>query len=110
MCSIEVAMEVNKRVIEKGWVCNINDVPTETNKEARIYQYSNWILQHVIFKDKSLYTPKDPYGIMMSLLHSYSVSSAKQIDDVPDCFSNFAKRIVEKYRVMTVKVIHNPFG
>ena len=105
-----VAMEVNKRVIEKGWVCNITDVPTETNKEARIYQYSSWILQHVIFKDKSLYTPKDPYGIMMSLLHSYSVSSAKQIDDVPDCFSNFAKRIVEKYRVMTVKVIHNPFG
>lgn len=105
-----VAMEVNKRVVEKGWVCNITDVPTETNKEARIYQYSNWILQHVIFKDKSLYTPKEPYGIMMSLLHSYSVSSAKQIDDVPDCFSNFAKRIVEKYRVMTVKVIHNPFG
>lgn len=104
-----VAMEVNKRVVSKGWVCNITDVPTETNKEARIYQYSNWILQHVIFKDKSLYTPKEPYGIMMSLLHSYSVSSAKQVDDVPDCFSNFAKRITSSAVVAIAEAISNPF-
>lgn len=50
-----VAMEVNKRVESKGWICNITDTPTETNKEARIFQCSNWILQHVIFKDPSLY-------------------------------------------------------
>lgn len=54
-----VAMEVNKRVENKGWICNITDVPTETNKEARIFQCSNWILQHIIFKDQSLYKPSD---------------------------------------------------
>lgn len=32
-----VAMEVNKRVEAKGWICNITDTPTETNKEARIF-------------------------------------------------------------------------
>ena len=58
-----VAMEVNKRVEKKGWICNITDTPTETNKEARIFQCSNWILQHVIFKDPSLYKPNDPYGV-----------------------------------------------
>lgn len=42
-----VAMEVNKRVESVGWICNITDVPTETNKEARIFQCSNWILQHL---------------------------------------------------------------
>ena len=93
-----VAMEVNKRVESKGWICNITDVPTETNKEARIYQCSNWILQHIIFKDKSLYTPKEPYGVMMSLLMQYSVSGKKQIDDVPDVFSNFAVRITKGAR------------
>ena len=36
-----VAMEVNKRVESVGWICNITDVPTETNKEARIFQCSN---------------------------------------------------------------------
>ena len=74
-----VAMEVNKRVENKGWICNITDVPTETNKEARIFQCSNWILQHIIFKDQSLYKPNEPYGVMMSLLKQYSVSGKRRV-------------------------------
>lgn len=104
-----VAMEVNKRVEAKGWICNITDVPTETNKEARIFQCSSWILQHVIFKDSSLYTPKEPYGIMMSLLKRYSVSGKKQLDDVPDVFSNFALRITKGGRTARVEAAQNPF-
>ena len=104
-----VAMEVNKRVQEKGWICNITDRPTETNKEARIFQCSNWILQHVIFKDQSLYTPKEPYGIMMSLLKQYSVSGKRQLDDVPDVFSNFALRKTKGNRVAKVEAVANPF-
>lgn len=103
-----VAMEVNKRVESKGWICNITDVPTETNKEARIFQCSSWILQHVIFKDESLYTPKEPYGIMMSLLKQYSVSGKKQLDDVPDVFSNFALRMTKGNRVAKVEAVKNP--
>lgn len=104
-----VAMEVNKRVEQKGWVCNITDVPTETNKEARIFQCSNWILQHVIFKNSSLYKPNEPYGVMMSLLKQYSVSGKKQLDDVPDVFSNFAIRMTKGNRVAKAEAIHNPF-
>lgn len=104
-----VAMEVNKRVESKGWICNITDTPTETNKEARIFQCSNWILQHVIFKDESMYSPKEPYGVMMSLLKRYSVSSKKQFDDVPDVFSNFAVRITKGNRIAKVEATINPF-
>jgi hypothetical protein len=104
-----VAMEVNKRVESVGWICNITDVPTETNKEARIFQCSNWILQHVIFKDPSLYKPNEPYGVMMSLLKQYSVSGKKQLDDVPDVFSNFALRITQGSRVAKVEATCNPF-
>lgn len=104
-----VAMEVNKRVEAKGWICNITDTPTETNKEARIFQCSNWILQHVIFKDSSLYKPNEPYGVMMSLLKQYSVSGKKQLDDVPDVFSNFALRITQGNRSAKVEAVHNPF-
>lgn len=104
-----VALEVNKRVNQKGWVCNITDRPTETNKEARILQHSNWILQHIIFKDESLYTPNEPYGIMMALLKQYSISGKKQLDDVPDVFSNFAVRINSQNRVSRVEAVHNPF-
>ena len=104
-----VAMEVNKRVEAKGWVCNITDAPTETNKEARIFQCSNWILQHIIFKDQSLYKPNEPYGVMMSLLKQYSVSGKKQLDDVPDVFSNFALRVTQGNRVSKVEAAFNPF-
>ena len=104
-----VAMEVNKRVEQKGWICNITDLPTETNKEARIFQCSNWILQHVIFKDSSMYSPKEPYGIMMSLLKQYSVSGKKQVDDVPDVFSNFAIRVTKGNRTAKAEAIKNPF-
>ena len=104
-----VALEVNKRVESKGWICNITDVPTETNKEARIFQCSSWILNNVIFKDSSLYTPKEPYGVMMSLLKQYSVSGKKQLDDVPDVFSNFALRIQRKDRVRQTIIMKSPF-
>ena len=103
-----VAMEVNKRVLSKGWICNITDSPTETNKEARIFQCSAWILQHVIFKDESKYTPNEPYGVMMSLLKRYSVSGKKQLDDVPDVFSNFALRMTRGSRIAKVEAIENP--
>ena len=104
-----VAMEVNKRVENKGWICNITDTPTETNKEARIFQCSNWILQHVIFKDPSSYKPNEPYGVMMSLIKRYSVSGKKQLDDVPDVFSNFALRVTKGNNVAKVEAAVNPF-
>jgi hypothetical protein len=104
-----VAMEVNNRVEKKGWICNITDTPTETNKEARIFQCSNWILQHVIFKDPSLYKPNEPYGVMMSLIKRYSVSGKKQLDDVPDVFSNFALRVTNGNNVAKVEAAVNPF-
>ena len=103
-----VAMEVNKRVESKGWICNITDTPTETNKEARIFQCSSWILQHVIFKDPSKYKPNEPYGIMMSLLKQYSASGKKQLDDVPDVFSNFALRVNKGIAKRHTKIMSSP--
>ena len=88
-----VANEVAKRVLEKGWICNISHPMTESNKEARIFQCSNWILQNIVFKDMKMYKPREPYGIMMSLLAQYSATGKKQLDDVPDTFANFALRI-----------------
>lgn len=104
-----VALEVKKRVEDKGWICKITDTPTETNKEARIFQCSSWVLQHIHFKDRSMYSAKDQYGIMMGMLLSYSVSGKNPNDDVPDVFSNFALRIKGKNNKNTVEAIQNPF-
>lgn len=103
-----VANEVRKRVEEKGWLCNISDTATETNKEARIFQCSSWVLQHIVFKDRSLYEPKSDYAEMMSWLLKYSVSSKNLHDDVPDVFSNFALRMKRGNRVKKTVIMSSP--
>ena len=45
----------------------------------------------------------------MNLLKQYSVSGKKQLDDVPDVFSNFALRMTRGSRVAKVEAIANPF-
>ena len=103
-----VANEVRKRVEEKGWLCNISDTATETNKEARIFQCSSWVLQHIVFKDRSLYEPKSDYAEMMSWLLKYSVSGKNLHDDVPDVFSNFALRMKRGHRVKKTVIMSSP--
>lgn len=104
-----VAEEVNKRVLDKGWICNITDAPTEKNKEARILQCAAWIKQHVIFKDRSLYPPRSGYNTMMKQLTGYTVVGRNKNDDIPDCLSNFALRVTGANKVATVEAIQNPF-
>lgn len=103
-----VANEVRKRVEEKGWLCNISDTATETNKEARIFQCSSWVLQHIVFKDRSLYEPKSDYAEMMGWLLKYSVSGKNLHDDVPDVFSNFALRMKRGNRVKKTVIMSSP--
>ena len=103
-----VAMEVAKRVEEKGWICRITDEPTETNKEARIFQCSNWVLQHIVFKDKSLYTSKSEYGVMIGMLLRYSSSGKNKNDDVADVFSNFAVKMTKGKSKKKAKIISSP--
>lgn len=104
-----VALEVGNRVSDKGWICNITDTPTESNKEARIFQCSSWVLQHIVFKDRSLYEAKSEYGEMMSQLLRYSVSGKNVNDDVPDVFSNFALRMQRGKKTARAEAIRNPF-
>ena len=104
-----VGMEVSKRVQAKGWVCNITDRPTESNKEARIFQCSNWVQQHILFKSKEMYPRKCDYAEMMHQLLSYSVAGKNPNDDVPDCFANFALRVTGANKTATVEAAFNPF-
>lgn len=104
-----VGAEVNKRVQAAGWICNITDRPTESNKEARIFQCSNWVQQHILFKDKTMYPVKCDYALMMRQLLSYTVAGKNPNDDIPDCFANFALRMTGENKVATVEAAFNPF-
>lgn len=105
-----IAWEVKQRLDAVSCRCNVTTKPTETNKETRIIVNSDWIKKHVLFKDKSLYTPKDDYGRFMSMLVTYSVSGKNKHDDVPDCLANFALFITRKLNFRPTIIMQSPFG
>ena len=86
-----VALEVSNRVKDAKGYCNITQEYTTSNKETQIIVYAPWVKKHVYFKDRSLYHPRDDYGVMMSFLMSYVVAGKNDHDDVPDGLSALAK-------------------
>ena len=103
------ASNVAKRVEQESGRCNITTKPTESNKETKIIVNADWVKKHVLFKDKSMYSPKDEYGIMMKFLMNYSVSGKNVTDDVPDGWAMFALFATAGSRVARVEAVLNPF-
>lgn len=105
-----VAVEVQKRITERGGNCTITTHPTETNKETRIIVNAEWVKKHVLFRDKSLYSPKDDYGIMMNWLLCYSTVGKNNHDDVPDGLANFRLYVTGMQpNLARVEAVFNPF-
>ena len=103
-----VSFEVDKRIKAAKGYCNITQAYTEQNKETKIILYAPWVKQHVIFKDKSMYDPKSPYGVMMSFLMSYTVAGKNKHDDVPDGLASYAKWIARP-EAKPSTIIMSPF-
>lgn len=86
-----VAFEINKRIKERGYYCNVTENYTTKNKETKIIVFAPWVKQHVYFKDVSLYSPNDDYGIFMSQLLGYTMAAKVPHDDSPDAMAMFAE-------------------
>lgn len=84
-----LAKNVTDKVKAMGGRCSITTKPTETNKETRIIVNSNWVKEHILFKDKSLYVRNSDYGRFMNQLLTYSVTGKNAHDDVCDAMANF---------------------
>lgn len=98
-----------EKIRENGWECNITLKPTETNKEARIIANSYWVKQKVLFKDKTLYTPKSDYGRMMTELVSWTQTGKNPHDDIPDGLANFALYIANGSAIAKVEAMAIPW-
>ena len=81
---------------------------TTQNKETKIIVNSGWIKEHVLLKDKSMYTPKSPYGMAVAALMSYTVAGKNLTDDVPDGMGMFAEYVANGTRKPT-QIIDSPF-
>lgn len=81
---------------------------TTQNKETKIIVNSGWVKEHVLLKDKSMYTPKSPYGMAVAALMSYTVAGKNLTDDVPDGMGMFAEYVANGTRKPT-QIIDSPF-
>ena len=81
---------------------------TTQNKETKIIVNSGWVKEHVLIKDKSMYTPKSPYGKAVAALMAYTVAGKNPTDDVPDGMGMFAE-YVAKPKTPSAQVINSPF-
>lgn len=100
-----IASNIEKKLQEIGWTCNITTKATETNKETRIIVNADWVKKHVLFKERSSYTTKSDYGVMVSQLMSYTIAGKNKNDDAADCFSMFALFVNRKFRRREVTII-----
>lgn len=103
------AQNVAAKVKERGGRCNITTKPTETNKETKIFVNADWVKNHVLFPDNSLYTPKSDLGKMVRELLSYSVVGKNDHDDAADGMAMFALFATAGRRIATVEAVMNPF-
>ena len=81
---------------------------TTQNKETKIIVNSGWVKEHVLIKDKSVYSQQSPYGKAVMALMSYTVAGKNVTDDVPDGMGMFAE-YVSNANVATVQYIKSPF-
>lgn len=86
-----VAFEINRRLKDKGYYCNVTENYTTKNKETKIIVYAPWVKQHIYFKHNSLYGVSEDYGKFMMQLLSYTVAGKAPHDDVPDALAMFAE-------------------
>lgn len=102
------AEDVNEVLKQMGGITSISSKFTESNKETRIYANAPWVKTNIIFKDSSLYSEKEDYGVMMSWLCRYSIAGKNEHDDVPDCFANAALYLTRGEQKGTATAVYNP--
>ncbi len=105
-----VAYNVNTLVEKKNGRCNITSKFTTANKLTKIIVNADWVKKHVLFKDKSMYKPKSPYGVMMGFLLRYSVKGKNPTDDVPDGFAQLALYVTNPTTVKTTVTDRSRLG
>ena len=89
------ANEVERIVTDKGWFCHFTKKYTTQNKETKIIINSPWVLEHVYFKDPSMYELQSDYANFIKFLCSWTQLGKNTHDDAPDVMAMVAIFVAE---------------
>lgn len=85
-----IADKVNDMVKARGHNCHITKKYTTANKLTKIIQYSSYVKEHFLFRDRSVYIGNADYAKMMKFLTQFTIDGKNKNDDVPDGMSMLA--------------------
>ena len=88
-----IADDVNKMVRERGHNCHITKKYTTANKLTKIIQYSSYVKEHFLFRDRSVCAGMTDYNKMMKFLTQFTIDGKNKNDDVPDGLAMLAEYI-----------------
>ena len=86
----KTAEKVQDMIREKHGITHITTKYTTANKITKMIQYSDWVMEHCLFKSKDCYKPNSDYGRMMNFLGTFTMSGKNPHDDVPDGLAQLA--------------------
>lgn len=101
-----IADKVNELVKERGHNCHITKKWTSANKLTKIIQYSSYVKEHFLFRDRSVCAGMTDYNKMMKFLTTFTIDGKNKNDDVPDGLAMLAE--YAESSVCPVEVV-NPF-
>jgi predicted phage terminase large subunit-like protein len=95
--------DVSRMLKEDGIHCNILALraPGKSGKLSRIIQHAPAVKEWY-FRDQSLYSSEEYYGVFMSQLLSFVQTGKSKHDDAPDSCAGLA-HMMRKYTVQQVK-------
>ncbi len=102
------ADKVQELVKAKGGVTHITKKRTTANKLTKIIVNSDFVKKRFLFKDASRYSANSPYGRMMHMMCSFTVTGKNKNDDVPDGLAQLAE-YGQSLEANRVEVFKRPF-
>jgi predicted phage terminase large subunit-like protein len=88
-----IADKVNEMVKSQGHNCHITKRYTTANKLTKIIQYSSYVKEHFLFRDRSVCKGMGDYNKMLKFLTHFTIDGKNKNDDVPDSFAMLAEFI-----------------
>ena len=102
-----IADKVNDMVKASGHKCHITKKFTTANKMTKIIQYSSYVKEHFLFRDRSVCKGMNDYNKMMKFLTHFTIDGKNKNDDVPDCMAMLANFV--EGSVFCQTEVMNPF-
>lgn len=88
-----IADKVNEAVKSRGHNCHITKKYTTANKLTKIIQYSSYVKEHFLFRDRSVCVGMNDYNKMLKFMTHFTIDGKNKNDDVPDGLAMLAEYV-----------------